>query len=226
MRTGLYSLVKLYSTVIGLLLALAACAETPGAPPQPVEAEVNYEGLLNVPDRRFKLVQIRPETDFSRYSSVVFIEPELAYVTPDRSRQEVGLSREQRQYFREFVDETFTRELGQMKTPKLVSDPGPEAIRLDVRLQDIRATVAPRSTGTIGWPSIALKAVGEVTLVIEVHDSVSNEILARVVDTRPVEGIAIPKDGSLVTRWKDVERIVNRWASRTRQGLEAIVSGR
>lgn len=220
-----FSVVKLCGLIMGVLLIMSGCAETPGAPGA-TEGEVNYEGLLTVPNRRFALVQLRPETDFSRYTGVLFDAPELAYVTPDRLRKEVALTREQKISFREFVDEVFTAELEQMESPGLVAEAGPEAIRLDVRLQDIRAMLQPRSGGTIGWPSIALRAVGEVTLVIEIHDSESNEILARVVDTRPVEGIAIAKDGGWLTRFQDVERIVQRWASRTRQGLEATVAGR
>ena len=73
---------------------------------------------------------------------------------------------------------------------------------------------------------MALRAVGEVTLVIELFDSQSGEILARGVDTKAIEGAAMAQDGGLVSRWEDVDKLSARWASTTRMRLESLISGR
>ena len=73
---------------------------------------------------------------------------------------------------------------------------------------------------------MALQAVGEASLVIELFDSQSGEILARGVDTKAVEGAAMAQDGGLVSRWEEVDKLCARWASTTRKGLESLISGR
>ena len=66
---------------------------------------------------------------------------------------------------------------------------------------------------------------GEMTLVIELRDSQSEEILARVFDRQAVEGAAMLSGESVVSTWQGVERIVARWALRVREGLDELVSG-
>ena len=176
--------------------------------------------------REVDIVQVRPGTDFSRYRGVLLREPELSYRTPDRSRQQFPLSAEQQDGFRDYVAELFAAELGGMTSPALVDEPGPDVLELVVRLTDITATVPPRSAGPSGRVSIALRAVGDVTLVLEFSDSESGELLARAVDQKAVDGVAIAKEGELVTRWEDVEAICKRWARLTRRGLEATLNAR
>lgn len=69
----------------------------------------------------------------------------------------------------------------------------------------------------------ALRAVGEATLILELRDSQSEQILARGVDTRAVQGAALGQDGGMVTRWEDVEKLCARWASMARSHLDALV---
>ena len=70
-----------------------------------------------------------------------------------------------------------------------------------------------------------METVGEMTLVMELRDSQSNEILLRVFDRRIVEGAAMLSGDSVVSTWEGVERLVGRWASRAREGLERLLGG-
>jgi hypothetical protein len=84
--------------------------------------------------------------------------------------------------------------------------------------------VPPRSVSGVG--DIALHALAEATLVIEISDSESEEILARVFDRRAIEGTAIAqKQGPPVTQWEEVEAVCKRWASTVRARLDVVVSG-
>jgi len=75
---------------------LAGCATPPpGGSGRDVAEPLNYEGLETVSARRMDIAQVRPGTDFSLYNAVLMRPPELAYRTPDRSRQEFPLSGEQ-----------------------------------------------------------------------------------------------------------------------------------
>ena len=110
-----------------------------------------------------------------------------------------------------------------MQSPRLVTEPGPDVLELEVRLVDITASVSPRSAASAGRASIALQAVGDVTLVIELRDSQSREILGRVVDTKAVAGVAVASNNELLTRWEDVEAVCRRWARIVRQGLTQLL---
>ena len=106
----------------------------------------------------------------------------------------------------------------------MTSSAGPKALELEVRVQDIVAMVPPRSVSGVG--DIALHALAEATLVIEISDSESEEILARVYDRRVIEGTAIAqKQGPPVTQWEDVEAVCSRWAATVRARLDVVVNG-
>ena len=212
--------------LLAFLLLLSACATPPAGDVRADAEALNYEGLETVPSRGIDVVQVRPGTDFSLYSAVLLREPELNYRTPDRSQQQFALTAEQKDGFRDYIEELFTAELESMGSPALVTEPGPEVLELVVRLNDITATIPPRAAGPAGRVAIALRAVGDVTLVLEFSDSESGEILARAVDRKAIDGVAIAKGGELVTRWEDVEAISERWARVTREGLKEALSPR
>jgi hypothetical protein len=76
-----------------------------------------------------------------------------------------------------------------------------------------------------GRAGFALETVGELTLVMELRDSQSNEVLVRVFDRQAVEGAAMVSGEGVVSTWEGVDRVVARWASRAREGLERLLGG-
>ena len=84
----------------------------------------------------------------------------------------------------------------------------------------------PRSVGNSARGGLALVATGEATLVLELRDSRSNEILARAVDTKTVQGVAMAQKDGMLTRWEDVEKLCAGWASTARSRLEALLRSR
>lgn len=208
----------------GLLLALlvAACAPQPTVP---VATSTNdVDGLEQVSSRYFDIAFVRPGVDFSHYKTVLLSGSELAFTTPDRSKQQFPLTNEQKDRFRRQLDEQFGTELANLKNLSLSDTEGPDALSVQVRVQDILATVPARATGRSGWGSLSLQALGEATLVIELSDSESGETLARVYDRRAVEGVAIAQpQAAPIMSWEDVESISERWASTVRERLDALV---
>ena len=201
---------------LALVLALSGCA---AGPPAISSSTVNYEGLADVKRPYFDVAQIRPETAFSAYDGVIVNAPELAFQTPDRSQQQFPLDENQKRRFQEALAEAFSLEIAKLQNLDLKDQPGPGVLQLTVRVENITATV-PSGQGTqLGF---VLTAVGEATLVIELRDSESQQILARGVDTRAVDGAAIRQAGSVVTRWDEVEKLCSRWASMTRSRLDVL----
>ena len=208
--------------LLGLFGLMSACAPQPTTPID--LPKTNFDGLEEIKSKYFSAAFVRPGVDFSHYRELLLSESELAFRTPDRSKQEFPLTAEQKNRFRQLLDAQFAKELASSNTLQITSSAGPQALKLGVRVQDVVAMVPPRSVSGLG--DIALQALAEATLVIEISDSESEEILARVFDRRVIEGTAIAqKQGPPITQWEEVEAVCNRCASTVRARLDVVVSG-
>ena len=219
-----------FARISALILASAwmlGCESAPAADPAASAPEVNYEGLETVAGKRLDIAQVRPGVDFAAYSAVRFAEPELAFQTPDRSQHQFPLSEEQKQRFRNMLASAFEKELGRLESLELVTAPGPEVLTLSVRVQDIAVEISDESLSRASRGAAFLEASGDATVVLELKDSQSNEILARGVDTRSVEGVAMRQRGDqMVTRFEAADKVVGKWATTARNALDALTSDR
>jgi hypothetical protein len=203
--------------------ALAACGPQPTRPVDIGSADI--EGLQQVQSRHSSAAFVRPGVDFSRYDGVIVNDVQLAFRTPDRSQNEFPVNREDKSRFSDYLKEQFLTEFTSLQNIKMVEEPGPKVLDLHVRVQDIVATIPGRRVGAMGRASFALEAVAEVTLVLELRDSESEEVLVRVFDQRAVEGVAMFQNDEPVARWPDIEKLCQRWAARAREGLDRLVTG-
>ena len=218
---------RVSSIRLGLLLLVAAAAS--GCGPQPTQPkptdEVNIEGLQQVPARNFEAAFVRPGVTFADYSKLMVDELELAFRTPDREQNQFPLGEDQKTRFRAAMATAFGEELGKLQNVEVVTEPGPDVLALHVRVQDIVARAPGRRVGAGGRAGFALETVGEMTLVLELRDSQSDEVLVRVFDRQAVEGAAMVSGDSVVSTWEGVERLVGRWASRASEGLDRLLGG-
>ena len=204
------------------LLALLGCAPQPR---QPLDVSgVNHEGLQRVEARNYEVAFVRPGVDFTRYDKLLVDEMELAFRTPDRSRNQFPLTEDQKEQFQALLEAAFADESGKLENLELTDEPGPTVMDISIRVQDVQAALPGRGVGQIGRAAIALVAAGEATLVIELRDSQSEEVLVRVFDQRAVEGAAILRDGQPISTWEDVEALCREWASTARRGLDVLVT--
>ena len=212
---------------LGLLALVAACTSACG--PQPTQpkpvGEVNIEGLQQVTARNFEAAFGRPGVTIAHYSKLKVEELELAFRTPDREQRQFPLGEDQKTRFRAAMATAFGEELGKLQNVEVVTEPGPDVLALHVRVQDIVARAPGRRVGAAGRAGFALETVGEMTLVLELRDSESDEVLVRAFDRRAFEGAAMLSGESVVSTWQGVEQIVARWASRTREGLDQLLGG-
>ena len=209
--------------ILALTGSLVACGPQPTQPLP--KGEVNIEGLQAVTARNFEAAFVRPGVDFSKYNKLLVNELELAFRTPDRLQNQFPLGEDQKTRFRAAMAVAFGEELGQLQNLEIVTEPGPDVLDLNVRVQDIVASSPGRRVGAVGRASFAIETVGEMTLVIELRDAESEEVLIRAFDRRAVEGAAMLSGDNVISTWEGVDRLVARWASRVREGLDVLVSG-
>jgi hypothetical protein len=210
--------------VIGSLIG---CSSTPGPRPEPGVNGVNYEGLVTVSSKAFDVAQVRPDTDFRSYSRLQLLVPELAFRTPDRSERQFPLSGEQVDRLRDGLVAAFDTEFAGFRPLEIVDEPGPATLALDIRVEDIVATVSPSAVGLAGRGAAVLEASGAAVIIVEIRDSQTNEILARGVNADKASGGALrTSNDEMQMRFVAGDKIVARWAAITRTGLENLLKER
>lgn len=218
---------RIPSIRLGILILMAVAASACGLQATHAEpsGEVNIEGLRQVPARNFEAAFVRPGVTFANYGKLMVDELELAFRTPDREQNQFPLGEDQKIRFRAAMATAFGEELGKLEAAEVVTEPGPDVLALHVRVQDIVARAPGRRVGAAGRAGFAMETAGDMTLVMELRDSQSGEILLRVFDRRSVEGAAMLSGEGVVSTWEGVDRVVARWASRAREGLERLLGG-
>lgn len=210
-----------------VVASLVGCSSTPAPRPGPGVVEVNYEGLATVRSKAFDVAQVRPDTDFGHYSRLQLGTPELAYRTPDRAERQIPLSKEQMDRFRDSLIAAFDVEFVGFTELDIVDEPGPDTLLLDIRVEDIVATVAPSAVGRTGRAAALLEASAAAIIIVEVRDSESNEVLARGVDASTASGGAMRTPGDqMKVRFQSGDRVVARWARITRTGIANLLKER
>ena len=212
---------------LGLLVSVTAVAL--GCAPQPTQprpaADVNVEGLRQVSARNFEAAFVRPGVRFADYEKLMVDELELAFRTPDREQNQFAVGEDQKTRFRAAMATAFGEELGRLEVVEIVTEPGPDVLALHVRVQDIVARAPGQRVGAGGRAGFAMETVGDMTLVLELRDSQSGEVLVRAFDRQAVEGAAMVSGEGVISTWEGVDRVVARWASRGREGLERLLGG-
>ena len=123
---------------------------------------------------------------------------------------------------REVVGEAFREELGKSKRYQIVTTPGPDTLVLVGTLIDIVSKAPPDNAP--GRYEVYLSSVGEATLVLELRDSLSNEVLARVADRRAAEQSGFPISANAITVWSEVRRLSRSWAMLLRKRLDEVTT--
>lgn len=204
-------------------LALLAASQLSAKPPE------NWDGLVKVPARQVDLLYLRPGADFRSYTSILLDTPQVAFQKNwqrDYNRTASGLSgrisdsdvRKAIDGATDVLNQQFSSAF-QQAGYALVSAPSEQTMRVTVGVLNVRVN-APDKLSPGRSYSFSNEA-GEATLVIEVRDSLSNELLGRAVD------LDEPGDTSMAWRNRasnraDFEAMFARWAKISARGLEKL----
>ncbi len=135
----------------------------------------------------------------------------------DRSNHELGEKQvaDVRRYFHEELE----KELQEKGGYHIVTEPGEDVLFVRTWLMDLLVTAPPERTSARDRVYVA--SAGEVTLVVELRDSLTGELLARAADRRAVQASAGTLQRSIsVTNVAEVRRLFARWARLLRERLD------
>jgi hypothetical protein len=201
---------------------LAGCASTRTAGPQ------EWDGLVRKQGTRLNAVFVKPDAELPAYRNVLLDPVQVSFARnwePNRGGRGAGtrLNAADLRGIQESLAETF-REVFRAELARggyqLVDEPGPDTLRLTAAIIDLYIT-AP-DTMSAGRSRTYTANSGRMTLVAELRDSVTGEILARAVDTRSGRTTGLMTVTNSVTNTADARRAIGVWATALRNGLDEL----
>lgn len=193
------------------------------------DAEVTYDGLRRVDKTVMDAAWVKPDLDLTGYDKLMLVGAGFAYkavdnegkrYVPGRSNDtEFYISEENRERIQSEMREAFLEALAKLDRYELVNEPGPGTLALVGGVYDVVSSVPPVNTCT-GRCDVYVSEVGQATLIVELRDSMSDEILVRAVDRRAAETAGWPIKANSVTVWPEVRRLASFWGARIRKALD------
>lgn len=218
-----------YTILFAGAMLLAGCATpTPTMQAGP-GAEVTFDGLNRIDNSAFKDAWADPDADWARYDKIMpggaFFEFRAVKKTSSTTRSsssnsEFYIDDASRQRLQDEVSSVFNEELAKSTRFGVADAPGENVLIIRGGLHDIVSNTPPEM---IGRGEIYLRSFGEATLILEVVDSMSGEVLARAVERRRAERAGGDmQQANTVTTWAEVRRLARRWATTLRNGLDSM----
>jgi len=209
--------VKLFAAAAALaLLSASAVAKAPAS----------WDGLVQVKAKKLALGYLRPDADFRAYSKVMFDPPQVAFNKNwkrDFNSTTMSLAgrindsdvRDAVDAATKSVSKIFPERFAQ-EGYQVVDAPGPDVLRVSVGIIDLEVAAPDRDLGARSR-TYSMDA-GQATFVVEVRDSLTNQLLGRALDRREAgEGPAYRRTyGSNIA---DFEALFDNWARIAARGL-------
>ncbi len=217
-------------TLVVLTMIFAGCSSTPPTIQTGADAEVSFDGLHKIDNALFASAWADPDIDFSGYSKVIPGGAEYQFRAVDKNSGNMRSGSSNSQYWISDADrerlvkettEFFAEELANSERFEVTDTKGGDVIILRGALHDIVSNVP---SDLMGRGDIYLSKVGEATIVVEILDSMSNKVIFRGTERRTAEPVVAVRSNSVST-WAEVRRLMRRWASTVREGLDSIPGG-
>lgn len=202
------------ATLIAIVAAALATTGTAWAKKPVIDtsdaSRMTADGLYPVVHGRLDEAFAKPDLDLSPYTKVMVVTPGIAY-----RRDSFELTDEQAakmvRYFHEALAEEF-EESGY----SVADAAGPDVLLVEANIVDLTIN---RPTGpSVGRTKIFTATSGEMTLIGELKDSSSKEILVRFADRqRPRSHWS---QSTSVSEWSEVRRAFRFWAGILRDRLD------
>lgn len=222
-RITAWTRITLATLLLGTSFAVAAAEEPP---------TVTEEGLVLVKDANFALVYADPEADLSGYDSVMATETYVAFRKNwrrDHNRGSAGtrvtgndMERIKERLSKEF-DSVFSEVLTENDGWIIVEEPGQNVLLLRPAIVNLDVT-AP-DTLSAGMSRTYAEQAGQMTLYLEVRDSVTGALIAKGVDRQADRRRGYLQWQSRTQNTQAARSILKGWAVALREGLDHAVAG-
>jgi len=219
----------LQSIALALLAAvsLSACQSTPKGTDSLDELSTS-EGLARVKSKQVALLYVRPQASLAGYSKFLIKPVEVQFAkhwNPESQSSgsvlyrmgDVDREKIKSELGDAFVD-VFKQEMAKGGYA-LVTDPGEDVLEIQAALVNLYIN-APDPSQVAGQTRVYTTDAGEMTLVMQLHDSVTGQLLARTVD-RQAASHQFWNWTTSVSNTADARRIIDGWATSLRKAFDA-----
>ena len=213
--------------VAALVVAAALLASCQSSPSTPIDEPSTQEGLVRVQTKAVNAAYRRPGATLSGYNKILLPPIEVQFAKnwdpgsggsalyrmnrPDREKIRSDLA----QAFADVVRD----DLEEGGYP-LVTEPAEDVLEVHAMIVNLYITAPDVSTQTGGRSRVYTADAGEMTLIVQLHDSVTGELLVRAYDRRGASRGMWTWTTS-VTNSADARRILSSWATALRNALDA-----
>ena len=191
------------------------------------EMPESWDGLIEVKAKKMDAAYLAPGADFRPYTKVI-IDPTQAAFNKDWMKRMNDPTRSvSNRITQEDADKIIAatqsnfddifREAFEKAGYPVVTAPGPDVVRVSTAV--INLYVNAPDTMTPGRSRTFTTDAGEATLVMEVRDSSTRALLARVLDRRETRGTGQMQMTSSVTNVNDFRMLFKQWASISVKGI-------
>lgn len=216
------------TTILSCVAGLVLLWHAGGGSAQPLlatgpDAEVTEDGLHRVHPAIMADAWVRPDMDLSGYTRILLMPtavqfrdvPERRYdphsATPTT---EFPLDDERKEWFRRVWREAVDAEFGREESYELYNGVGADVLVVQAFLVDVVSRIPPDYSGSV---VTMVRDPWVASVVLELRDATTAELLARTVDRRYGEGLL---DSGEV--WMRTENLLDRWAQVLSERLEQL----
>jgi hypothetical protein len=202
--------------------ALLVSAGAYAAPSAALNEAMSYDGLQKTSVKGVELAYARPGATLASYKSILLLPVEVSFYKnwdPTIPGTPWKISASDRDTIKQraakLVYDSFVKELSRGGYP-VVSAAGPDVLLVKISILNLIVT-AP-DVMSAGMNSTYARSPGQATILAELYDSETGQVLARVVDTQQPQGF-----GGMMTSGRNMaagQQVADQWAKILRNGLD------
>jgi len=209
-----------------LLIALALAATGPlAAGKNDVDQAMSQGGLQKASVKGLDLAYVRPGASLAAYKRVKLDPVDVQFDRswePTRTGSRIKLGAEEREKIRasvaKLVEEEFAKAVEKGGTYQIASESAPDVLRVKVSVLNVYLN-APSGTGA-GRSKTYVSSAGQMTLLAELSDSASGQMLARVADRREANSVARLQRSDRIENEGAARDVAAAWAQILRKALD------
>lgn len=181
--------------------------------------EVDSDGLHLVKDSKVAVAYLKPGADLSKYDKVKILTCYVSFVKNwqrEYNMGQVGLAGRvtdnDAEQIKAHLSAEFTKEFTKVLTKKgfpVVDDAGAGVLTLRPGLINVDVT-APDTSTSFGATMVA--SAGSMALYMEMYDSATNELIARVIDPQADNEDGVGEVANRATNRQAADEILRHWA--------------
>lgn len=194
-----------------------------------MEEEYSHDGLVLKTSKKYQLVYIKEGVDWSQYKNMQVLDCHVAFKKNwqrDLNRSGMGGRVTDKDVLRiktaiaEMFKETMSKAVEESGVG-LVAEPQENTLQIRPSIINLDVT-APDTLSRPARDKTYVRSAGSATLYLDVYDSVSGEILARVLDYSEAPDRGYLEWANRATNSREARIIIKRWATDLMKGFEKV----